>query len=217
MNHRWSKALFLPLFAALLVACPIDKITGIDANATPSTIASGATSSLTATVTGTGAFNPSVNWSIMSGDGSLSSNTGSSVTYTAPTVTSATTVQIKATAAGDSSISKTLQVTVQAASPPPPGLSINTFTAAPSNLSAAGEVMLEWDVTGATSLELDGVGVAPPDKGSKKINVTKTRSFVLKASNANSSTSKSVDVTVNLGSLQPGVWDQSNWNEANWQ
>ncbi len=114
MNQSWIKSLSVPLLAAILMSCPMDKITGIDATATPATIASAATSSLSATVSGTGAFNAAVNWSILSGGGTLSASTGSSVTYTAPSVTVSTTVQIKATAVGDSSVSKTVTVTVTA-------------------------------------------------------------------------------------------------------
>lgn len=118
MNQYWIKVLSIPLLAAALVSCPTDmgtgiKVTGIDASAMPATIASAATSSLTATVSGTGAFNAGVNWSIVSGGGSLSASTGGSVTYTAPSVTVSTTVQIKATAAGEVSISKTVAITVQ--------------------------------------------------------------------------------------------------------
>ena len=118
MNQFWIKVLSIPLLAAALVSCPTDtsasiKITGIDASATPATITSAATSSLTATVSGTGAFNPAVNWNIVSGGGSLSASTGGNVTYTAPSVTVITTVQIKATAAGEMSISKTVAITVQ--------------------------------------------------------------------------------------------------------
>jgi hypothetical protein len=129
MNHLWTRTAFVPLLIAALVACQVDKITGIEANATPATIASGATSSLKATVSGTGAFSASVNWSITSGGGSLSSSTGGSVTYTAPSVTVNTTVQVKAVAAGDPNIFKTVQITVQSSttppSPPPP---TNTFS-----------------------------------------------------------------------------------------
>jgi hypothetical protein len=214
----WKALVLAPLIPFLLGAsCNLTtaKITGIQATANPATISSGGTSSLVATVTGTGSFNAGVNWSIISGGGNLSGTTGTSVSYTAPTVTSTATVQIKATAEGDSSMTTTVQITVQASTPP--GLSINKFSATPNSLSAPGEVTLEWDVTGATKLELDGVVVTPLDQGSKKVNVTQTSSFILKASNANGSSSKTVDVTVNLGGLQPGVWNQSNWNEATWQ
>ncbi len=111
----WKALVFAPLILFLWgTSCntTTTKITGIEATATPASISSGGTSSLVATVSGTGAFNGGVNWSIVSGGGSLSSNTGGSVTYTAPTVTNNTTIQIKAAAAGDSSISKTIQVSV---------------------------------------------------------------------------------------------------------
>ena|GEM_PF-1303127 len=71
-------------------------------------------------MSGTGAFDPGVNWSVISGGGTLSANSGSSVTYTAPTVTGDTSVQIKAEAAGNYSIFKTLQLTVKASAPTPP-------------------------------------------------------------------------------------------------
>jgi hypothetical protein len=128
MTQFWMKALLVPFLITVLVACPptvTDKITGIDASATPATIASGTTSSLTATVSGTGTFNAAVSWSILSGGGTLSATNGSSVTYTAPTVTATTPVQIKATAVGDSSVSKTLQVVITPSTAPSGTLGLN--------------------------------------------------------------------------------------------
>ena len=125
MNKKW----ILPLLAFLLTACPVGKengISAINATATPTTITSAGSSSLNATVIGTGTFNQSVNWSVISGGGTLSSDTGTNVTYTAPTVTSQTAVQIKATAAGDTKFSQTLAVTVTAK--PNPGGAIFTPT-----------------------------------------------------------------------------------------
>ena len=120
MKHDWIKVLLVPLLGIMFVACPSkdsDKITGINATASPTNINSSATSSLSATVTGTGVFSSGVNWSILAGGGSLSSNTGAKVTYTAPSVTSATTVQVKATAAGDSGVSQTLNLSIAPAIP----------------------------------------------------------------------------------------------------
>lgn len=217
MNHHWIRLFFIPLVAAALVACPVDKVTGIDANATPNTIASGGTSSLTATVSGTGSFNPGVNWSITSGGGSLSGNTGASVTYTAPAVTSNTAAQIRATAAGDPNIFKTVQITVQGSSPPGAPV-IVSFTATPSSLPAGGgNTTLAWNVTGATSLSINqGVGDVT-GQTSKAVNVTTTKTFILTATNNSGSRTATVDVMVGVSSLQPGVWDASNWNEATWQ
>jgi hypothetical protein len=120
MKHDWIKALLVTFLGIMLVACPTkdsDKITGINATASPTNINSSANSSLSATVTGTGVFNSGVNWSIVSGGGSLSSNTGATVTYTAPSVTTATTVQVKATAAGDSNVSQTLNLSIAPVKP----------------------------------------------------------------------------------------------------
>ena len=199
MNQCWIKLLSVPLFAIALVSCPNDtgasvKITGIDASATPATITSSTTSSLTATVSGTGAFNAAVSWSILSGGGSLSASTGGSVTYTAPVVTLSTAVQIKATAAGDSSISKTVAITVQPATSAPKPI-INTFSATPASLTAAGQVTLIWDVSDATSLSVDS-GVGAVTGTSKVVSVTSSTAFTLTATNANGSSTKTVTITV---------------------
>ncbi len=158
MNQYWIKLLSVPLLAAALVSCPKDAVSSIDATATPATIASAATSSLSATVSGTGAFNAGVNWNIVSGGGSLSASTGANVTYTAPSVTSSTAVQVKAMSAGDSSVSKTVTVTVQPASATPTlsvspttqtiaaGGSPVTFTATLTGASGA----VNWSLTPAS-------------------------------------------------------------------
>jgi hypothetical protein len=209
--------IFAPLLAALLVACPTDKITGIDTTATPNSLSSGGTSSLNATVTGTGSFNTNVNWSIVSGGGSLSSNTGANVTYTAPTVSVQTSVQVKASAVGDANFAKTLTLTVSplAATDKPV---ISSFTATPSTLpSGGGNTLLAWNVAGATSLSIDqSVGIVT-GLTSKSVSVTATTTFTLTATNTNGSSTKTLDVTVGAAGLPAGVWDTSNWNEANWQ
>ena len=197
MNQFWIKLLSVPLLAAALVSCPKDAvtgITGINATANPTTIASGATSSLSATVSGTGAFSPAVNWNIESGGGTLSGATGAAVTYTAPSVTADTTVQIKATAAGDSGVSKTVTVTVQPATATPKPI-INAFSATPSSLAAAGQVTLSWDVSNATSLSIDS-GVGAVTGTSKVVSVPSSTAFTLTATNANGSSTKTVTVTV---------------------
>ncbi len=212
----WKTFIFAPLFAALLVACPTDKITGIDANASPASVSSGSTSSLNATVTGTGTFNSGINWSIASGGGSLSSSTGASVTYTAPTVSVQTTVELKASAAGDANFSKTLTLIVTPISAGTKPV-ISSFTATPSTLSSGGNVLLVWNVTGATSLSIDqGVGVVT-GLSSKTIPVSSSKTFTLIATNVSGSSTKTFDVTVGTPSLPTGVWDQSNWNAATWQ
>ena len=192
-------------------------ITSITANANPTSVPSGSTSSLSATVNGTGTFNPAVTWSIVSGGGNLSSNSGANVTYTAPTVTIQTTAQIKASAAGDVNFSKTLTLTV---TPSGGGTKpvISSFTATPASLPAGGgNTTLAWTVTGATSLSIDGGVGDVTGSTSKSVAVTATKTFTLTATNTSGSSTSTVDVTVGTASLQPGVWDSSNWNEATWQ
>ena len=97
---------------------------------------------------------------------------------------------------------------------------ILTFTATPSSLSAAGNVELQWSVTGATSLEINhGVGVVIPlDTGSKSLTVDATKTFTLTAKNADGTVTSTTDVTVGgPTTLEGGVWDQNNWNETLWQ
>lgn len=97
---------------------------------------------------------------------------------------------------------------------------ILTFAATPSSLSAAGNVELQWSVTGATSLEIDqGVGALTPlGAGSKSVSVEATKTFTLTAKNTDGTVTKTTDVTVGGPStLEGGVWDQGNWNETLWQ
>lgn len=82
------------------------------------------------------------------------------------------------------------------ASNPPP--TIVSFTATPSSLTLPGTVQLAWDVSGATSLEIDGsVGaVTPTDKGNQSVGVSLSKTFTLKATNAAGVVSKSLSVSV---------------------
>jgi hypothetical protein len=75
---------------------------------------------------------------------------------------------------------------------------INSFTATPDNVQLPADVTLEWDVTGASSLTINGsVGtVTPNDKGSKSVNVNTTQTFTLTAANSVGSVTKDVTVTV---------------------
>ena len=87
-------------------------ITAVTATAAATTLNASATTALTATVTGTGAFDGSVTWSIVSGGGTLSAPTGSSVTYSAPSAIPASTTVIKAVSTADSSKSASVTINV---------------------------------------------------------------------------------------------------------
>ena len=76
---------------------------------------------------------------------------------------------------------------------------INSFTATPSSLSAGGgSVTLSWDVKDATTLSIDG-GVGAVTGTSKDVSVTSTTTFILTATNASGSTTKSTTVSVGTG------------------
>lgn len=131
-------------------------------------------------------------------------------------VTASTTFTLTASNASGS-VTATASVTVSP-TPPPGAPVIVSFTATPASLPAGGgSTTLAWNVTGASSLSIDdGVGDVT-GLTSKVLNVSSTRTFQLTATNAQGSTIATVDVTVGVSSLQPGVWDQSHWNEATWQ
>ncbi len=164
---------------------------GVTASFSPTSIAPGATSTLTLSASGSAEVVTDKKI-VISGEGGGLSRTASIIVV----------------------------VTDGGTTPPPPGApTITKFTATPSSLTAAGNVTLEWDVSGATSLEIDqGVGaVTPITTGSKSVTVSATKSFTLTAKAGSATTTKSVDVTVGSVSLVPGVWDSTNWNEATWQ
>jgi hypothetical protein len=199
MKLRSYIALALAALMPFLMAASCNmqaSISGINAFANPTTISSGGVSSLGATVIGTSTFNPGVTWSIVSGGGTLSSNAGANVTYTAPTVSVQTPVQIKAVAAGDANFSQTLALSV---TPVVAGTKpvISSFTASPASLPAGGgNTTLAWTVSGATSLSIDGgVGVVT-GQGSKSVPIINAKTFTLTATNATGSSTATVNITV---------------------
>jgi pimeloyl-ACP methyl ester carboxylesterase len=87
-------------------------ITGIIASAAQTTVMSGSSTELNAKVSGNGPFDSGVVWSLLTGTGSLSSDRGTSVTYTAPTVTADSPVTLRASAQGDPQQFVTVNLTV---------------------------------------------------------------------------------------------------------
>ena len=85
-------------------------ITSVAVAADLTTVNAASPSVLTATVVGTGAFDPAVTWNIVSGGGTLSATTGSSITFTSPSDILASVTVIRATSVADPS--KTASVTI---------------------------------------------------------------------------------------------------------
>ncbi len=80
-----------------------------------STVVSGAQEAFYAYVTGLNDPSKGVNWSIVSGGGTLSRQNGSGIVYTAPIVPSATQVVLRATSAQNPAISQTATLTINPA------------------------------------------------------------------------------------------------------
>jgi alpha-tubulin suppressor-like RCC1 family protein len=113
MGH-WTGASTSGTFMGTSAACPVaptGTVTGVTVTANPPTVASGGTSALTATVTGTGTFSTAVAWQIFDGGGAIT-GLGTTVSYTAPTVTTATVAHVKAISAADGAIVGEVAITI---------------------------------------------------------------------------------------------------------
>jgi hypothetical protein len=97
--------------------------------------------------------------------------------------------------------------------------SIESFTSSSPDLSAAGSVTLQWKVSDATSLEIEGLGVvSPASAGSVTLKVEATKTITLKAMNADGTSTATTDVMVaGAAAMGPGEFDQAMFNEAVFQ
>jgi hypothetical protein len=93
---------------------------------------------------------------------------------------------------------------------PPKAPTIEFFTAAPSKMVGGGEVQFAWSVTGAwTHVQISSLEAIIADwinaQGFKKINVSKTGSYLLTAWNGTLSSSKIIEVTVDPSLKTPAL------------
>ncbi len=85
---------------------------------------------------------------------------------------------------------------------------INSFTASPQTITQGQSTTLSWDVTDATSLELDPGDVDVTGTTSRVVTPSATTTYTLTATNASGDRTRSVTVTVNpVGSNNPPVVD----------
>jgi hypothetical protein len=193
----------------IFVACPTKASPGISSfTATPDSITNPGKVTLAWTVA------DATSISIDNGVGDVSGATSKEITVNATTTFTMT--------AGNANGASTKQVIVTVTGTTPvvitPGPTINSFTVTPDTLSSAGEVTLSWDVSNADSLSINDIGTVTPNKGSVKTTVSKTKTFVLSATNSVGTNTKTLDVTVGAPATSSvGVWDTSKWNEATWQ
>jgi alpha-tubulin suppressor-like RCC1 family protein len=194
----------------LIVVTPIaasSSITAVTTSATSSTLNAAASTDLTAVVAGTSGFSNAVNWSIVSGTGTLSSASGSSISFTAPSLATASTTIVRATSVQDSSKSGVLSLSIGATTP---GSSVTgvTVTAASTNVAAGSSTALTAGVTGLNGFG-DGV-IWSVVSGAGSLSAVTGSSITFTApSLATSSTtivratsvqnpSKTADVTINI-------------------
>ncbi len=152
--------------------------------------ATSGTLQFTADVLGT-ASNKGVTWKASSGTVSASGM------FTAPS--KAGSASVTATSVADPTKAATATVTVNAISTPPPSdsPSIKSFAASPVTVQAGQASTLQWDVTGATSLAISGIGAVTGT--SVKVTPVVTTTYTLTASNASGSASESVTVGAQQG------------------
>jgi hypothetical protein len=156
-------------------------ITSFTAN--PTTVASGATSTLSWTTTGASVTSASID----NGVGSKPANGSANVN---PTVTTTYTLSAHTTANG-SPPSK--QVTVTIGQPAPTA----TFSASPTTITSGQSSLLTWTSTNATTVSIDnGVG-SKPTSGSVSVSPTTTTTYTLTVTGPGGGITKQATVTVN--------------------
>jgi hypothetical protein len=119
--------IFATLFViGLLSSCdnskptpPAPTVSSVTVTSTSAILDAAATTTLSASVVGTNGFDAGVNWSIVSGSGTVSAFTGASITFTAPSLNSASTTLIRATSVQDPSKSGDLTLNIKALTTPP--------------------------------------------------------------------------------------------------
>lgn len=199
---------------------PAPTITGVTAVAAASTLNASATTALTATVTGTGAFDASVTWSIVSGGGTLSTTTGSSVTFSAPSAIAPSTTVVKATSTADSSKSANVTINVNSSTFGSTVTAV-TVTADKVALRESSSSLLQGAITGtgafdpslSWAIEPGGIGTLSANTGSSVVytapSVSAGKVVRITASSVQDATKKrTLFVSVNpmRGSISAGLY-----------
>jgi len=151
--------------------------------ASPATITSGQSSTLTWVVQNATSVS-------ISGLGSVNANSGS--VGVSPTTT--TTYTLTATGASGS-VTQTVTVTVSGTPTPTAGPQIVRFEGNPLTIAPGASSTLSWTTNNATSVSISGVGTVTPN-GSTTVSPTVTTTYTLTASNGSTSVSAPVTITV---------------------
>ena len=178
--------------AALFVDTTEEKPLVNSFSATPASILEGETSTLTWNVTG------ATTVEIDNGVGQVDAASGTK--QVSPQAN--TTYTLTATnQAGETTASVTLTVSSPIEKP-----TVNSFAASPSAIVAGGSATLSWDVSGATTVEIDnGVGQVDAASGTKQVTPQATTTYTLTATNQAGETTASVTLTVSSPIEKPTV------------
>jgi alpha-tubulin suppressor-like RCC1 family protein len=207
-NLSWFMLLFV--LVGVLGACgsPAITVTGVTILSSSSeTLEADGTVTLTANVTGTGAFNNAVTWSVVSGAGTLSNITDTSVVLKAPSLSANSVVQVRAVSVQDSSKTKDITFSVSSNGITVTDVSIEAALVA---LREGGSSEIQATVlgTGAFSPELiwtlepSGFGTLSSTTGTKVTYTAPATTFgkvvrIIASSLQDSSKSKSIFLSVN--------------------
>jgi probable HAF family extracellular repeat protein len=153
-------------------------------SASPTTIAQGASGTLTWTTTNATAVS-------IDGLGSVAASGSQSVSPTA-TIT----YTLTATGSGGTvTATATVTVTTSAPPPPPPAAPTATFSASPASITQGASSTLTWSTTNATSVNIDALGSVPIN-GSQTVSPMNTTTYTLSATGAGGTTTVMTTITV---------------------
>jgi len=193
-NADRTKATSATVTVTQAAASPV--VTSVTISPTVASSVTGGTLPFTATVQGT-TSNKTVTWKASLGTISASG------LYTAPPTAGTATVTAASNADSTKWASATVAVTAATSPTPPEPPSqapvISSLSATPPTVQDGQSSMLQWSVTGATSLDLSGVGAV--SRTSLNITPSQTTTYTLVAANAAGSASQSVTVTVTAQSV----------------
>jgi alpha-tubulin suppressor-like RCC1 family protein len=188
-------------------------VTAVAVIADVSSLNAASSTVLTSSVTGTNGFVPDVNWSIISGTGTISAPSGASITFTAPSLASVSNTIVRATSVQDPSKSSTISLNVNALLA---GSSITSVdvTADVSTLNAARATIVHALVTGTTGFGdgvlwnvVSGAGTISDSTGASVKFIAPSLAIpsvtILRATSVQDP-SKSGVISINVNALPPG-------------
>jgi alpha-tubulin suppressor-like RCC1 family protein len=150
-----KKQCWIPLVLMALAACggiSAPTIDGVALSAPNLNMTAGSSQTISASVSGTGAFNQAVTWTLESGSGTLSAPTSSSVAFNAANLSSSSTTVIRASSVADPSKFGSITFNIAASTPTSSITGVN-ITASKVNVRASESTTLTAQVTGSGAFD----------------------------------------------------------------